>query len=210
MNAFDRINKIIDFLKSKKFAGGVRPTVYVECLDMDGTPIDVITIKNTANTPYYLHEDSGGLHKGNIYTRIVDTNTPKNSNADIDKVEWLWKKRFGIDKSGLEKFELLSSNYNDWVYNNALNNVFYNKYSMEYYYSLFHLNDEIKIISCYFSNVEMLRFRIKHDLKNSMFNLSSEIVDKNQKQIASNFCVIINTNYTKLDRHIYFSEFKEK
>lgn len=87
---------VIDFLKDKAFAGGVRPTVYVQCLNIDDKPVDVIIVKNTANTPYYLDKEYDGLYKGNIYTRIVDTNTPKNSNADIDKVEWLWKKRFGL------------------------------------------------------------------------------------------------------------------
>lgn len=87
---------LIDFLKDKEFAGGVRPTVYVQCLDIDDKPVDVIIVKNTANTPYYLDKEYDGLHKGNIYTRVVDTNTPKNSCADIDKVEWLWKKRFGL------------------------------------------------------------------------------------------------------------------
>jgi len=87
---------VIDFLREKKFAGGVRPIVYVQCLDIEDKSVDVIIIKNTANTPYYLTEDFQGLYKGNIYTRVIDTNTPKNSHADIDKVEWLWKKRFGL------------------------------------------------------------------------------------------------------------------
>jgi len=87
---------VIDFLKDKAFAGSVRPTVYVQCLDIDNKSVDVIIVKNTMNTPYYLEKEYDGLHKGNIYTRIVDTNTPKNNNADIDKVEWLWKKRFGL------------------------------------------------------------------------------------------------------------------
>ena len=94
----DRKNQqnLIDFLKDKRFAGGVRPTVYVQFLDIEGKPVDVIIVKNTANTPYYLDKEYMGLHKGYIYTRIVDTNTPKDMSADIDKVEWLWKKRFGL------------------------------------------------------------------------------------------------------------------
>ena len=37
---------IVDFLKDKKFAGGIRPVVYVENLVYDGANIDVIIIKN--------------------------------------------------------------------------------------------------------------------------------------------------------------------
>ena len=88
--------QLIDFLKDIKFAGGVRPIVYVQSIIIDEKEIDTIIIKNTYNTPYYLTDDFQGLFKGNIYTRVVDTNTPKNRNADIDKVEWLWRKRFGL------------------------------------------------------------------------------------------------------------------
>ncbi|WP_412245615.1 hypothetical protein [Faecalibacillus intestinalis] len=36
-------------------------------------------------------------------TRVVDTNTPKTSSADFDKIEYLWKKRLGLDLSPLER-----------------------------------------------------------------------------------------------------------
>lgn len=55
-------------------------------------------IKNTSNTPYYLIDDFNDgkvkVYANNIYG---DTNTPKKKTADIDKIEYLWKKRFGID-----------------------------------------------------------------------------------------------------------------
>jgi hypothetical protein len=88
--------QLIDFLKDKRFAGGVRPITYVESLNIEGVVVDVVIVKNTLNTPYYLTDDFQSLSKGNIYTRVCDTNTPKNMTADIDKVEWLWRKRFGM------------------------------------------------------------------------------------------------------------------
>ena len=33
----------------------------------------------------------------------MDTNTPKNASADIDVIEKLWKKRFGIDATALDR-----------------------------------------------------------------------------------------------------------
>ena len=105
---------VIDFLKDKDFAGGVRPTVYVQTLDIDDKTVDVIIVKNTANTPYYLDKDDNGLYKGNIYTRVIDTNTPKNSNADIDKVEWLWKKRFGLVANGKQRLKRILQ-FDGWV-----------------------------------------------------------------------------------------------
>ena len=39
--------KIVDFLKDKKFAGGIRPVVFVESLNIHGSVLDVIIIKNS-------------------------------------------------------------------------------------------------------------------------------------------------------------------
>lgn len=113
----DRKNQqnVIDFLKDKNFAGGVRPTVYVRPLKIESRKIDVIIIKNSTHTPYYLTDDYRGVLKGNIYTRIGDTNTPKIKTADIDKVIILWKKRFGIDLIPLKKMERLLINPKDWL-----------------------------------------------------------------------------------------------
>lgn len=105
--------KIIDFLKDKKFANGIRPTVYMHTInDKD---IDIIIIKNTSTTPYYLKEDCEGIYRGNIYTRIGDTNTPKKETADNDKVAYLWRKRFGLDLTPFEKAKLLLKSPKDWL-----------------------------------------------------------------------------------------------
>ena len=84
---------IVTFLRDKKFAGGVRPTVYVHSCLYCKKVIDVIVIRNDRNTPYYLTEQYQGVFANNIYSRIMDTNTPKNASADIDVIEKLWKKR---------------------------------------------------------------------------------------------------------------------
>ena len=108
---------LIDFIKDIKFAGGIRPIIYVQGVYINNNDIDVIIIKNTANTPYFLDEPYkiGNiiLHKGYIYTRIIDTNTPKNGNADIDKIEYLWKKRFGLIGNSENRLKriLLSKNW---------------------------------------------------------------------------------------------------
>ena len=81
--------KIVDFLKDKKFAGGIRPIVHVESVCCPGGTIDVIVIENSHSTPFYLTNQYEGVHANNIYTRIMDTNTPKDSSADINHVEQL-------------------------------------------------------------------------------------------------------------------------
>jgi hypothetical protein len=105
---------IIDFLKNKKFAGGIRPTVYVKSITIDKKELDILIVRNDDNTPYYLTERYKDVSQNNIYTRIGDTNTPVNTSADIDKVEYLWKKRFGLNLLPFEKVQMLIKQPNNW------------------------------------------------------------------------------------------------
>ncbi len=106
---------ITDFLKGKDFAGDIRPTVYVVTVNLYDKDLDVIVIKNDKNTPYYLKNDYQDVKANYIYTRVQDTNTAKNSSADINNVEKLWKKRFGINMSSIERVEKYIENYKDWT-----------------------------------------------------------------------------------------------
>lgn len=115
---------LIDFLRGKKFAGGMRPTVYIQTIELPddngvNQPIDIIIIPNSTKTPFFLIDDFGDKDKkiraGYIYTRIGDTNTAINSFADIDKIEYLWRKRFGIDLSVNDKLLRLLDEPDDWI-----------------------------------------------------------------------------------------------
>ncbi|MCI8611906.1 MAG: ATP-binding protein [Clostridiales bacterium] len=131
---------IVDFLKDKKFAGGIRPTVYVETVIIENKKIDVLIIKNDTHTPYYLEDQYQGVFAGNIYTRIMDTNTPKNKSADIDKVEFLWKKRFGLTFTALDKCKVYLANKSEWT--DIENGVRYYKYSPEFTIKIVSAGDE--------------------------------------------------------------------
>jgi possible ATP-binding protein len=48
---------LVDFLREKHFAGGVRPIVSVESLGFGDIEIDVIVIYNSDSTPFYLTEN---------------------------------------------------------------------------------------------------------------------------------------------------------
>ena len=106
--------KLVDFLKDKKFAGDVRPIITVDVVVIDGKNIDVIKVHNSLNTPYYLKERYEGVNANNIYSRIQDTNTPLDKSADINIIELLWKKRFGLLLSPLERFASLLLEKNKW------------------------------------------------------------------------------------------------
>jgi len=112
----DRYNtqKIVDFLSTKKFAGYIRPKVYVETLYIENNYIDVLIVISDKNVPYYLVERYESISQNNIYTRIGDTNTPINKSADINDIEKLWKRRFGIDLTVIERFKRYLSTPEDW------------------------------------------------------------------------------------------------
>lgn len=117
-------NEIITFLKDKKFAGGVRPTTLLKTIHLNNHEIDVLIIKNTCLTPYYLIESFSDKKvksrnpriclANHIYTRVGDTNTDINKSADIDKVEYLWKKRFGIGSSIIERLNIVLDDWENW------------------------------------------------------------------------------------------------
>ena len=46
--------EINEFLRNKPFAGGYIPSISVDVLSLEGHELDVLTIKNTNKTPYYL------------------------------------------------------------------------------------------------------------------------------------------------------------
>lgn len=123
---------IVDFLKDKKFAGGVRPLVRVEQVFLDQGAVDVIVIENSHNTPFYLTDNFERLCANHIYTRVMDTNTPVDRSADIDKVEALWKKRFYMDESPVERVNYYLKNADDWRHMKNRDGGYYYEYAPEY------------------------------------------------------------------------------
>ncbi|WP_337018387.1 ATP-binding protein [Oceanobacillus massiliensis] len=88
---------IIDFLKSKKFSGGIRPTIEMKTLDFYDKQVDVLIIKNSTDTPFFILDDYSDkkrkVRANAIYTRTGDVNTDIDKSADINHIEYLWKKR---------------------------------------------------------------------------------------------------------------------
>ena len=81
--------KLVDFLREKHFASGVRPIVSVKNISFGENEIDVIVIHNSNTTPFYLTDHYQSVRAYNIYTRVMDSNTPKNKSADLSQIETL-------------------------------------------------------------------------------------------------------------------------
>lgn len=123
---------VVDFLKDKKFAGGVRPLVHVEQILLYGGHADVIVIENNHNTPYYLTEKFEGVRANHIYTRVMDSNTAIDKSADINNVEYLWRKRFHLDETPIEKFRYYLKHSDDWEYIQDNDMGYFYKFAPEY------------------------------------------------------------------------------
>lgn len=106
--------QLVDFMRDKPFAGGVRPIVSVENISFGENEIDVIAVHNSDATPFFLTENYQSVMPNNIYTRVMDSNTPKNKSADLSHIEMLWKKRFGLLSPPLERMMIYLKNPDLW------------------------------------------------------------------------------------------------
>lgn len=110
--------KVIDFLKNISFVSGIRPSIEVKTIMIDNHELDILIVKNSYDTPYFLlkdYSDKGKIvRKFSIYTRVKDTNTPKDSIADINQIEFLWKKRFHLTSSPIIQFFHMIENKEEW------------------------------------------------------------------------------------------------
>lgn len=87
-------NNIFDFLRTQQFAGDHVPEIEVEEILYMCKRIVVIKCKSSKYVPFYLTKRYKGINEYQIYTRVGDTNTPKNRHASYNDVRTLWKKHF--------------------------------------------------------------------------------------------------------------------
>lgn len=134
---------LIDFLNDKPFAGGIRPSIELKTLTIESHEVDIIVIKNSTDTPYFLTDNyrdkSECVCKYAIYTRIKDTNTPKDKNADLNQIEFLWKKRFLLNRSPIERLFNSLNDFDNWQeqHSDVMHiTSFYNRFNPEYTISL--------------------------------------------------------------------------
>jgi len=123
---------IMDLLSNTVFAGDNIPEVRLDTIKIEGKEIDVLTIFNSYNVPFYLKtrgKKYNNIREGYIYTRIGDRNTPINQNATIQQIEMLWKKRFGLTQPPLLQIAKRLENKLEWSQNE---NTYYNIYKPEF------------------------------------------------------------------------------
>lgn len=157
---------IIDFLRSKKFAGDNRPEVELRTLNSHDKQIDVLVIFDHPKKPYYLSEDYRDqlkhIRANYIYTRSLDTNTPIDKSADIWVVEEMWRERFGLDLQPAKRMVELLNRPSEWDKDVGNKEFAYHKYHPEFQvqfgepkefknvYSYFYINERSFIGAAYF------------------------------------------------------------
>jgi len=124
---------LIDFLKDKKFGGGIRPTIELHTIFIREKEVDVLVVKNSTDTPYFLTDDfqyqKRTVRANYIYTRVGDTNTDIDKSADINHIEYLWRKRFLLNRPPLGQIKQKLRNKNEWK---SDGDMYYNVYNPEY------------------------------------------------------------------------------
>lgn len=143
--------QVVDFLRSKPFAGGAIPDIQVHQLQYsDEIVIDAIEIKSSKAAPYFLNTEYKGLKAGAIYTRVSDSNTPKNSTANYRQTELLWRNHFGLTDTPLEKFKAFLMNQSGWE--KSLEHSMGEKefYKQHPEYTIEHVDDDSRTASEYY------------------------------------------------------------
>lgn len=106
-----------DFLRNANLSR--IPTCTLAPHQHEGVEIDVLTIKNRPDKPFFVTKDykdgSECVRNGVIYTRLGETNIPKKESAPDDHIELMWRERFGIGVAPLERAERLLDRPAEWV-----------------------------------------------------------------------------------------------
>ncbi|MCY3883964.1 MAG: ATP-binding protein [Gammaproteobacteria bacterium] len=88
---------------AKNFSENVIPKFQLEEITLCGKTLDVLVIEDVAKKPYSLIKPIHGVRPYYIYTRGNDTNTPKDDSAKSHEIEKMWRQRFGLDLTPLER-----------------------------------------------------------------------------------------------------------
>lgn len=119
---------IFSYLRTKSFAYHRIPNVKMDSILIDGKELDVLTIRDENYKPYFLTRDEAKqgttVRAGTIYSRMGDSNTPKDGSANPYEIEAMWRQRFGLDKKASERFIDVLIDYKNWKYD-GISKAFY-------------------------------------------------------------------------------------
>ncbi|ASM51569.1 hypothetical protein PESP_a3814 [Pseudoalteromonas espejiana DSM 9414] len=119
---------ILDLLRKQPFAENNAPKVSLKFIKYQNKDIAILKIENERLKPYFLTRDikSRGklLRAGTIYSKVKDTNTPKDSCANPHDIKAMWVERFGLDLTASKRFSFILEDAENWKYD-GINEAFY-------------------------------------------------------------------------------------
>lgn len=109
---------IISTLRNANFSAAHFPDIQLETVDINGQQLDVIVIADSPHKPYYLETDyiknGKTMRAGVIYSRTQDANTPNDRSAPATDIEHMWRQRFGLDGTPLDRLKNYLVNFDGW------------------------------------------------------------------------------------------------
>jgi len=175
---------IIDFLRSKHFAGDNRPEIELKTIEIKNKQIDVLIIFDHPNKPYYIvndYKDNKKCVRANyIYTRNLDANTPIDKSANIWLIERMWREKFGLDLQPAKRIIKLLDNREEWDIDIGNKDFSYHKFHPEFQikfsepkefkdvYSYFYINPSSYIGTAYFLYFNTVLFSLPYILCDEM------------------------------------------
>lgn len=181
--------QFIDFLRTKPFAGDCRPEIELHTINIDNKEIDVLVIFDNPVKPYFLTKDYNDKEKNvkanYIYSRTNDTNTPIDKSADIGIIEKMWKQRFGLDQTPLERIKSYLMHPKNWVKEIWDKNYAYNEQFPEFRIEFSNLKPTRESFSYLFANPKTnIGYASFKYHSTTLFELKFLTVDGNLKYIG--------------------------
>lgn len=127
------LEQLNDFLGKRNFTR--IPNISLQTVDIGNVQIDVLTIGKSTYRPYFLTQDykfgNVCVRAGVVYTRNGAVNTPKDSTASENQIADMWRERFGLDLSPLDRLNMYIQDTDNWK---RVNNPFVDDNVFSYYY----------------------------------------------------------------------------
>ncbi|WP_226646329.1 ATP-binding protein [Microbulbifer variabilis] len=112
---------VINYLRQQPYAENCEPQISLTDIEYEGKKLAILTVKNIRLKPYYftkeIRKGKHLLRAGTIYSRVGDTNTPKDSCARPKDAEAMWHERFGLGLRPDERFSVILEDVDNWEYN---------------------------------------------------------------------------------------------
>ena len=110
---------IVSTLFNVGFAGGIYPDIYLQQIELHGQRLEVLVIKDRPEKPYYLQKEykkrGVRLNPGTVYSRVRDSNTPSDQVASPHDIERMWREKFGLDQTPLQRVKNYLIDRDGWT-----------------------------------------------------------------------------------------------